>query len=558
VRSKPSALPKPEDVAAVLGELLAKGQGDELVRVACELLGQMHDHARRLEARVAQLLLQTYGRRSEQIDPRQLALLIQAVAKAVAEPASEPASPPPAAAGEASSTPKVRSKPTGRRPLPAALPRERVVYTPPSLACPCCGSERVKIGEETSEMLDWSPATFRVLVHAREKYACGRCKEGVEIAPAPDKVIGGGLPGSGLVAQVVVAKYRDHLPLERQAQIYRRSGVELSPSTLGDWVTAAVTLLSPLSELIFARALSAHTLQVDDTKLRVLDRSDPRHIKRGHQWVLVGDRRWIAFAYTETWEGKAARKLVDKRVGWLQADGYAGFAELFTRPRATAIEVGCMAHARRKFVDALKGGEARAAVAVEIFQRLYRVEREAKDQRLDPEATCALRQKRSAPILDELGRWIAATHPLAPPRSPLGKAIYYTVKRWKQLSRFMEDGALDIDNTAAERALRMVALGRANWMFAGSDAGARRAAVLYTVIATAVAWGVEPWAYVRDLLDKLSGRWLNSRLPELLPDTWRDAHPEALLPPPRNSRAHGDTPPAAAAIADRTAVASAS
>jgi hypothetical protein len=256
----------------------------------------------------------------------------------------------------------------------------------------------------------------------------------------------------------------------------------------------------------------------------------------------VGDQRWIPFAYTETWEGKAARQLVDQRVGWLQADGYAGFAELFSRPGATAIEVGCMAHARRKFVEALQAGEARAAVTVEIFQRLYRVEREAKEHGLDPAATLGLRQERSAPILDELGRWVAATHPRVPPRSPLGKAIYYTVKRWTPLSRFLEDGAVEIDNTACERALRMVALGRANWMFAGSDAGARRAAVLYTVIATAVAWGVEPWAYLRDVLEKLSGRWLNRRLPELLPDTWRTGHPEALLPPPRTSRSHGATP----------------
>ena len=169
-------------------------------------------------------------------------------------------------------------------------------------------------------------------------------------------------------------------------------------------------------------------------------------------------------------------------------------------------------------------------------QRLYRVEHDAKTLGLDPEATLVLRKERSTPIHDELGQWIAATHPLAPPRSPLGKAIYYAVKRWKQLSRFLEDGAVEIDNTACERALRIVALGRSNWMFAGSDAGARRAAVLYTVIATAVAWGVEPWAYVRDVLDKLSGRWLQRRLPELLPDTWRTVHPDALLPPPRTSR----------------------
>jgi transposase len=382
-------------------------------------------------------------------------------------------------------------------------------------------------------MLDWVPATFRVLVQVREKYACSLCREGVAIAPVPDRVINGGLPSAGLLGHVLVAKFRDHLPLNRQVAIFQRAGVELAPSTLCGWVREGAELLEPIARAIHARALGAHALQIDDTGLRVLDRSHPDGVRRGHLWGMVGDRQWASFHYTPTWEGKAARALVEDRVGWLQADGYAGFGELFKRQGATAIEVGCMAHVRRRFTEALEGGDLRAAIAVEKIRKLYRVERAAREAGLDPPATLALRQEESKSVVDGLGRWIAEVYDTVPPKSPLGKALYYTVGRWQTLVRFLEDGALEIDNNGVERALRAACVGRKNWMFAGSDEGAKRAAILYTVISTAVLFGVEPWAYVRDLLDKISSGFPQRQIAELLPDAWGKQHPEArLISPP--------------------------
>jgi hypothetical protein len=352
----------------------------------------------------------------------------------------------------------------------------------------------------------------------------------VAIAPLPDRVIDGGRPSAGLLAHVLVAKFRDHLPLNRQVAIFGRAGVALATSTLCDWVREGAELLEPIAAAIHERALGAHALQIDDTGLRVLDRSHPDGVRRGHLWGLVGDRRWASFRYTPTWEGQAARALVEGRVGWLQADGYAGFDQLFKRPGATAIEVGCMAHVRRRFVEALEGGDLRAAIPVEKIRKLYRVERAARESGLDPPATRALRLEESKPVLDALGRWIADVYDTVTPKSPLGKALYYILARWTALVRFLEDGALEIDNNGVERALRAACVGRKNWMFAGSDDGGRRAAILYTVISTAVLFGVEPWAYVRDLLEKISSGFAQRRIAELLPDTWGPLHPEARLP----------------------------
>jgi len=321
-----------------------------------------------------------------------------------------------------------------------------------------------------------------------------------------------------------------HLPLERQAGIFRRQGIDLAPSTLGDWVADGATLLTPIAAALYAAVLEAHVLTIDDTGLRVLDRQHADGVKRGHLWGLVGDRRLVAFAYTPTWEGAAARALVATRRGWLHADGYAGFDQLFTRPGATAIEVGCWAHTRRKFVAALDAGEVHAAVPLERIRQLYALEREATAAGLDPPTRQQLRRARAAPILDQLARWVAEVHPAVPPRSPLGKAFHYLLAQWPVLRRFLEDGALPLDTNDVERALRAVALGRKNWLFAGSDAGARRAAVIYSVLGSCVLCDVEPWAYLRAVLLTLNGTsFPQSRVRELLPDVWGAAHPEARL-----------------------------
>lgn len=528
-------LPTPAALREVLASLVAQGQADEAIEIACQLLSRLHEHTHGLELRLAQMLRQAYGRRSEKIDPRQLVLLLQALARAP-EPDGQAEDILAKVALERRANrerDQPRTKPTGRKPLPPHLPREEVVHRPPEgeLTCPHCREARTCIGAERSEVLDWIPATFRVLVHVREKYACARCREGVAIAPLPDRVIDGGRPSAGLLGHVLVAKFRDHLPLNRQVAIFGRAGVELATSTLCGWVRGGAELLEPIAQAIHTRALGAHALQIDDTGLRVLDRSHPAGVRRGHLWALVGDRRWASFRYTPTWEGKAARALVEHRIGWLQADGYAGFDQLFRRAGATAIEVGCLAHVRRRFVEALEGGDLRAAIAVEKIRKLYRVERAARDSGLDPPATLALRQAESKPVIDSLGQWIADVYGRVPPKSPLGKALYYTLGRWPALGRFLDDGAVEIDNNGVERALRAACVGRKNWMFAGSHEGAQRAAILYTVISTAVLFAVEPWAYVRDLLEQISSGFPQRHIDELLPEVWRVQHPEARLRP---------------------------
>jgi transposase len=534
-------LPTPDALREVLHALLAQGQADEAIEVACRLLGRMHEHSRGLELRLAQMLRQAFGRRSEKIDPRQIALLLEELSRKPEPDGQEEAIIAQAALARAEKPKRARKKPSGRKPLPADLPRTEVVHRPAEaeLECPHCAEPRSLIGAERSEVLDWVPASFRVLVHVREKYACSACREGVAIAPLPERVIGGGRPSAGLLAQVLIGKFRDHLPLNRQVAIFARAGVDLPTSTLCDWVREGAELLEPIAQAIHERALGAHALQIDDTGLRVLDRSHPAGVRRGHLWALVGERRWTSFRYTPTWEGKAARALVADRVGWLQADGYAGFDQLFKRPGATAIAVACMAHVRRRFVEALDGGDLRAAIAVEKIRKLYRVERAAREAGLDPPTTLALRLQESKPVIDALGSWIAEVYDSVPPKSPLGKALYYTLGCWPALVRFLEDGALEIDNNGVERALRAACIGRKNWMFAGSDEGARRAAILYTVISTAVLCDVEPWAYVRDLLEKISSGFPQRRIDEILPDAWGVLHPEARL--------RRDLPPASAA-----------
>lgn len=228
----------------------------------------------------------------------------------------------------------------------------------------------------------------------------------------------------------------------------------------------------------------------------------------------------MSFDYTPTWEAEGPCAFLADRVGWLQADAYKGYDRLFTGPEGTAVEVGCWAHARRYYFEALPS-DRRAGVALAWIGKLYEVEREAKERQLDPLGVLALRLEKSKPIIETLRKWIQETWPQAPPKSPLGQALTYSANQWPALLRFLEDGRLELDNNGCERALRAIAVGRKNWLFAGSDEGARRAAVIYTVIGTCRLSGVDPWEYVRDVLEKLAAGWLQSRLEELLPPNWR-------------------------------------
>lgn len=521
-----------ESVRTTLAELQQQGKihGD-VIELVMSLLAQMCTANRDLELRVQHLLRQTFGRKTERVDPRQIALLL---AELAALPATSE-SPVAASEGQQQPVPAAaqapRRSPTGRKPLPSGLPRRKVVLTPSpeQLVCSACGAQKKRIGAETNELLEWVPGHFEVIEQEREKYACRECQGEVVIGPVGPKPLDGGLPGPSLLAHVLVSKYRDHLPLYRQRAMFARDGVEIAKSTLVDWVRQGADLLSPVADAIHEQAIGSHVLQCDDTGLRVLDEDHEGGSKKGHMWGLVGDRVWASLQYTPTWAGAQAQALVEGRKGWFQADGYKGFDALFNATGAEIIEVGCHAHARRKYVAAMDSGDARAAVPIGIYQRLYAVEAEATASGLDPSARLKLRTEKSVPLINEIGEWVAKMHPQVPPKSPLGAAFTYTLNQWKQLRRFLEDGRVQIDNNGVERELRAVAVGRKNYLFAGSDAAAERAAVLYTVICTAVLHGVEPMAYVRDLVEKIGGDYPAKLLRDLLPDRWLAANPQHRL-----------------------------
>lgn len=539
-----AASPKSVDVEGILAhlrQLLTEGRIEDALKQVALLLTQMRDQNNALQIRLWKALKQQFGRKSEKLSSEQLALFLEQLASAPgATPAGADAAPAPVEApapGEpapapsavlASPQPKPR-KGHGRKPLPASLPRETVPLTvlEQDRTCALCGAAKAKIGEERSEVLEFVPAGFKVLVYAREKRACRPCQAEVSIAPAADKVIDGGLPGPGLLAQVLVAKYQEHQPLHRQSQTYQRYGVELSVSTLADWVAQSTDALAPIARAILERALLAHVLQSDDTGLCVLDRDHPNGSKRGHVWFYVGDKKYAAFTYTPDWTAKGPQSVLDGRIGWLLVDGYRGYDALFTRPGATAIEVGCWHHARRRFFEALEAGEPRAAVALDLIKKLFALERQANERGVSHQERLALRQQGSAPVLQKLGEWMASLQPYLPPKSPLAKAIGYAVRQWAPLSRFLEDGLLPLHNGLSELQARRVAVGRKNYMFAGSDRGAERAAIAYTVISTCILNRVEPWGYLRDVLGKLASGWPQSRLQELLPPFWAAAQHES-------------------------------
>jgi transposase len=517
-------------VAEHAKQLLSEGNGDAALELVLGLLQQLFEKNSELELRMRKLLKQQFGRTSEKLSAAQLSLFLSEMASAddSLEAATLP-EPPPDATTEAELPRRKVTKGHGRKPLPVELPREERVHMPPAeeLACADCGREKSRLGEERSDTLEWVPGHFKVIAEVRPKFACRACESGICIAPPANRVIEGGLPGPGLLAHILVSKYRDSLPLNRLCGIFARTGVELRTSTLSDWVGGATDALGPLAEEIRRQSLAAYLLQSDDTGLRVLDRDAPNGVKRGHMWVYLGDGRWAAFVYTPNWKQDGPLSFLRDRKGWLQVDGYKGYDALFTRPGATAIEVGCWSHARRGFVDALDGGDLRAALPLQLIGRLFDIERQATEENVTPEERLARRTTQSATVIEQLMRWVADSYNREPPKSPMAKALYYVINQWPSLKQFLEDGRLPLHNNASENALRPIAVGRKNYLFAGSDAGAERAAIAYTVLSTCAINGVDPWAWTRDVLENIANGWPQKRIAELLPPNWKAARSSA-------------------------------
>jgi transposase len=421
------------------------------------------------------------------------------------------------------------SKPA-RRPLPEHLPREVHTHLPNEKACRECGGELRKLGEDVSEMLEYIPASFKVIRHIRPKLSCTKCDVIME-APAPSRPIERGLAGPGLLAHVLVSKYADHCPLYRQSEIYARSGVELDRSTLADWVGGASHLLTPLVDKVRDHVLAASKLHADDTPVPVLAPGMGK-TKTARLWTYVRDDRpagdttapAVWFAYSQDRKGENPRQHLSQFSGILQADGYAGFQHLYEGGRI--LEAACWAHVRRKFYDIhVANGSAIAAEVIARIGLLYDIERESRGKSVVLRSE--IRQTRARPLMDDLHRWFNKILTGLSRKSDTAVAIRYALSRWRALTRYLDDGSIEMDNSAAERALRTVALGRKNYLFAGSDAGGERAAAIYTLLGTAKLNGLDPELYLRRVLERIADHPIN-RIEELLPWNFSAPVPEHL------------------------------
>jgi transposase len=387
--------------------------------------------------------------------------------------------------------------------------------------CTACGEAQRPIGVDISRVLKYVPAHFVEHEYHRQKYACSVCKQGVTTAPAPPKVIERGIADASLLAHVVVSKFADHCPLHRLARQYARSGVDVPVSTLGDWVAETADRLAPLVERLAERVVTATVTRVDGTGIKVLDPTAPDHIVNAVLWCYVGDDRDVLIRAAPTGEGARGpwHELAGRR-GYVQADAALVFDRLFNGKVASAIEVGCLSHARRRLV-ALKDTDCRAAYPLTLIARLYRLEHLADAQGLTGAARARFRQERSRPVLDQLRAHLITLVAHEPPSSELAKAGSYFINHWTALTRFVEDGDLDLDNNLCERQIRDIALGRKNFLFAGSHAAADRAATLYSLLRTCAQHDVPPLPYLTDVLRRLASGWPEDRLDELLPDHWQ-------------------------------------
>jgi transposase len=477
----------------------------------------------KLKAQLAGLRRQRFGANSESLD--QLTLMIDDLEAAQETQNSARAtdtSNPEAPVGEA----KRQAK---RRPLPAHLPRQEIIETPP-LDCVHCGKTMRKLGEDVREVLDYIPGRFVVRRHVRPKLSCRDCGT-IAQAPVPSLPIEKGVPGAGLLAHVLVSKFADHLPLYRQSQIYAREGVDLERSTMADWAGKSAALLAPLVEDIGRHVFAGPAIHSDDTPVPVLAPGRGK-TRTGRLWVYVRDERpWgsdvppaALYRYTANRKGLHPRAHLQDYRGFLHADGYAGYNRLYEAGRVT--EVACLAHVRRKFFDIHKATASPIAEqALKRIAGLYAIEKEIRGS--PPEERRAVRQERSKPLFEALQVWLDRTVASLPGRSGLAQVMRYALTRLKHLAVYLADGRLEIDNNAAERAIRPLALGRKNWLFAGSDAGGERAAAIASLIESAKLNGVDPQAWLADVLGRIAEHPIN-KVDELLPWNWRPDRDQAM------------------------------
>ena len=495
-----------------------------LQAAALALLAERDELLRRVERMhhiIRQFQRAQYGRHSEKLDPDQLQLALEE--REISSAHKQ------ATAEKQTMAPRPRSEPGRRKSLPAHLPRIEVMIEPATTSCPCCGSNMHVIGEEKSERLDVIPAQHHILVTRRPKYGCRACAGAVVQAAAPERLIRSGLPTEALVAYVLVSKYAWHLPLYRQAQILLAQGIEIDRSVLAFWVGYAAAELMPLWQRMREILLDAPRLFVDETRAPVLDPGRGR-TKSGYFWSIArDDSAWrggtgppaVVYTYAPGRGAEHAMTLLAGYRGIVQCDGYAAYKQVAHRGRAgnAVILAFCWAHWRRRFYEIAKAGSA--PIAEEALRRiagLYKIEAQIRGNSAAERR--AVRQAESKPIVEDLKTWLAVQLARASAKSAIAVAIRYGLNHWEGLTRFLEDGRIEIDTNTVERSMRPIALNRKNPLFAGPDTGAENWACLASLIETCKLNGVDPQAYLTDVLTKLVNLWLASHLDELMPWAW--------------------------------------
>ena len=493
----------PNDPETLKAMLLAERMQNERLR---QIIREMQRHR--------------FGRRAETLPEDQMLLGLEDVEQTVAgdEAAADQMTPAERAA-------RAEKRRSNRGSLPAHLPRIEIVVDIDDETCPCCQGELHRIGEDKSERLDIVPAQFRVLVTRRPKYACRKCEDGVLQAPAPARLIEGGLPTEATVAQVLVSKYADHLPLYRQAQIYARQGINLDRSTLADWVGHAAWHLRPLHARLLTKLKGAARLFADETTAPVLDPGRGR-TKIGQLWAYAADDRpWggsdppgVAYVYAPDRKSERPIAHLEGFKGILQVDGYAGYRKL--ADRGDVKLAFCWSHVRRGFYElATPGPSPIASEALEDIAALYAVEKDIRGRGADERR--AVRQQRSRPLIDALEPWLRAKLALISQKSKLAVTIRYTLSRWEGLTRFIDDGRIELDNNTVERSIRPIALNRKNALFAGSDGGAEHWATIASLVETCKLNDVDPLRYLSDVLTRIVSGHPNSDIDQLMPWAYR-------------------------------------
>lgn len=399
-----------------------------------------------------------------------------------------------------------RNKPK-RRPLPDNLPREVIEHDVPEHEKQCaCGCSKQRIGEEVTEQLEFIPAQLKVIQHVRPKYACNRCDEGVSIAPMPTLFLPKTMATPSLVAHTIVSKYQDHLPLYRQEKIWQRMGIEMPRNTVCGWIVAAAQVCMPMRDALMRALITSSYVQADETPLQVMDEPNRKNTSLSYMWLYRSARPYksvVLFDYRETRQAAWPKEMLRDFKGYLQTDGYKGYDWVDTE--SNIIHLGCMAHARRPFAELVKlaktTGKSHQAVA--YFQKLYTIEKVAREEQYTPEQRYQFRMEKAKPILDEMKHWLEQSLRHAVPQSKLRDALIYMHDRWSELTNYLTDGSLEIDNNGAENQIRPFALGRKNWLFSGSPRGAHASALFYSLIATAVANSWNPFEYLRYLFENI-------------------------------------------------------